>query len=234
VTVALSGERKTECDAQASGSIQKREKELRDKFNAEQTSHLNAKCASDKARDAAIKKAQGDRIRIKEELDALGPAPTSPLQPMLTCPEPTFEGLCKLFTSGQPSLGLFSTEGGQFFGGHAMSPDNKLKTAAGLLDLWDGKAIRRVRSGDGASILPGRRLSAHLMAQPDIADILLRDELLNGQGLLSRVLVSTGQHCRLQANTRAGNRSRFAPVRRMPSRYSGKAVDACEGHQQRA
>jgi hypothetical protein len=87
-------------------------------------------------------------------------------------------------------LGLFSTEGGQFIGGYGMSQDNKLKTASGLSDLWDGNPVRRVRSGDGAIILPGRRLSMHLMAQPAVADILFRDDLLANQGLLSRLLVT--------------------------------------------
>jgi hypothetical protein len=90
----------------------------------------------------------------------------------------------------QPSLGLFAGEGGQFIGGHGMSPDNKLRTAAGLSDLWDGGIIRRVRSGDGTLILPGRRLSMHLMAQPAVADKLFRDPLLADQGLLSRLLVT--------------------------------------------
>jgi hypothetical protein len=71
-----------------------------------------------------------------------------------------------------------------------MSGDDKLKTAAGLSSAWDGDPIRRVRSGDGASILPGRRLAAHLMAQPVVADILFRDRLLADQGLLSRLLVT--------------------------------------------
>jgi hypothetical protein len=109
---------------------------------------------------------------------------------MLTCTEPTFEGLCKLYNTGHPSLGLFSTEGGQFIGGHGMSEDHRLKTASGLSDLWDGKPIRRVRAGDGASVLPGRRLALHLMVQPNVAAILLGDELLAGQGLLSRMLVT--------------------------------------------
>jgi Protein of unknown function (DUF3987) len=71
-----------------------------------------------------------------------------------------------------------------------MNQDNKLKTASGLSDLWDGKPIRRVRSGDGASILPGRRLSMHMMVQPEVADLLLGDGLLDGQGLLTRMLVT--------------------------------------------
>jgi hypothetical protein len=71
-----------------------------------------------------------------------------------------------------------------------MSQDNRLKTAAGLSELWDGKSMRRVRAGDGASVLPGRRLSLHLMAQPEVADILLGNNLLAEQGLLSRMLVT--------------------------------------------
>jgi hypothetical protein len=71
-----------------------------------------------------------------------------------------------------------------------MNDDNKLKTAAGMSALWDGQAIRRVRAGDGASILQGRRLSAHLMAQPDVAAILFRDRLLADQGQLSRTLAT--------------------------------------------
>ena len=110
--------------------------------------------------------------------------------PLLTAPDPTFEGICKLFAISQPSLGLFSAEGGLFIGGHAMSADNKLRTAAGLSDLWDGGSIKRVRAGDGTSILPGRRLSLHLMAQPDVALGLLGDRVLRDQGLLSRVLTT--------------------------------------------
>jgi Protein of unknown function (DUF3987) len=150
----------------------------------------NDKAAWDTAREAARKAGKGNRTAIRVALDALGPAPTPPLMPMLTCPEPTIEGLCKLYAYGQPSLGIFAAEGGQFIGGHGMSDDNKLKTAAGLSSAWDGDPIRRVRSGDGASILPGRRLAAHLMAQPAVADILFRDRLLADQGLLSRLLVT--------------------------------------------
>jgi hypothetical protein len=41
-----------------------------------------------------------------------------------------------MVAAGQPSLGLFSAEGGQFIGGHGMNEDNKLKTAAGLSCAW--------------------------------------------------------------------------------------------------
>ena len=70
-----------------------------------------------------------------------------------------------------------------------MSTDHRLKTAAGVSSIWDGEPIKRVRGGDGSIVLDGRRLSLHLMAQPDVAAQLLDDELLLNQGLLSRILV---------------------------------------------
>ena len=64
---------------------------------------------------------------------------------MLTCPEPTYEGLVKHLVFGQPSVGIFSAEGGQFIGGHGMNEEAMLRTAAGLSCLWDGETIKRVR-----------------------------------------------------------------------------------------
>jgi hypothetical protein len=128
--------------------------------------------------------------RFKSALDALGSAPVASLLPLLTCPEPTYEGLCKLLAVSLPSVGVFSSEGGQFIGGHGLSEDKKLLTAAGLSGLWDGEPIKRVRAGDGTAILPGRRVAVHLMAQPDVAAIMLSDQMLLGQRFLSRCLVS--------------------------------------------
>jgi hypothetical protein len=190
VTVAASGERKSASDAEATWPLRRREEMLREKYDSDRPAYANDKAAWDKSREAATKAGKGDRTAIRLALDAIGLEPAAPLIPLLTCPEPTFEGLCKLFENGLPSLGVFAGEGGQFIGGHGMSQENKLKTAAGLSDIWDGGLIRRVRSGDGTLILPGRRLAVHLMAQPGVADILFRDRMLTDQGLLSRVLVT--------------------------------------------
>jgi hypothetical protein len=190
VTVASTGERKTAVDTQALGPIRRREAELRDKYEIDLPAFTNDKLAWDSARDAAVKHSKGNRERIKVALDALGPAPVSPLLPLLTCPEPTFEGLCKLFAVAWPSLGIFASEGGQFIGGHGLSSEAKLRTAAGLSAAWDGEVIKRVRAGDGTAILAGRRLAMHLMAQPDVAGVMLNDRLLTDQGMLSRVLVT--------------------------------------------
>jgi hypothetical protein len=92
--------------------------------------------------------------------------------------------------SAPASLGLFTAEGGQFVGGHGMSAEHRLKTAAMLSAIWDGQAIKRVRAGDGVTLLLGRRLSMHLMVQPDAAACFFSDPLLRDQGLLSRVLLT--------------------------------------------
>ena len=47
----------------------------------------------------------------------------------------------------------------------------------------------RIRAGDGAAKYYGRRLALHLMVQPVIAERILSDEVLTGQGLLARTLL---------------------------------------------
>jgi hypothetical protein len=187
VTVGESGERKSECDGQALWPIRAREKALRDKHDSDASSHLNDKAAWDRAREHVLKAGKGDKAKISLELDAIGPAPKVPLTPMLTCEEPTAEGLHKLFAVGWPSLGIFAAEGGRFIG---LSDDAKLRTATVLSTMWDGDPIKRVRAGDATVTMPGRRLALHLMVQPAVANILLADDLLVSQGLVSRLLVS--------------------------------------------
>lgn len=190
VTIAMSGERKTAVDNEALGPFRNWERTLREDYERTLPEYENDKTAWEKARDQAVKKAKGDRAAIRSALNSLGPPPAAPLTPMLTCQEPTYEGLIKHLPTGQPSVGIFTPEGGQFIGGHGMTEEAKLRTAAGFSCLWDGETIKRVRAGDGVIILPGRRVAMHLMAQPDIAAIMLADPLLLNQGLLSRCLVT--------------------------------------------
>jgi hypothetical protein len=190
VSIAATGERKSAVDREALWPVRKREAALREASDHERLEYENKETAWKKARDAAVKKAKGDYERIKAALDALGPGPVPALEPLLTFGEPTFEGLCKLLAVGWPSVGIFSAEGGQFIGGHGMTDEAKLRTAAGLSALWDGEPIKRVRALDGTTVLPGRRVAMHLMAQPDVAAIWLGDRLLVEQGLMSRVLLT--------------------------------------------
>ena len=124
LTVAATGERKTAVDKEALRPVREREAALWEKSAAERREYDNSRLAWEKARDAAVKNNKGNRATIKFALDALGPPPLPPLEPLLTCPEPTFEGLCKLLAVGWPSVGIFASEGGQFIGGHGSRDAN--------------------------------------------------------------------------------------------------------------
>jgi hypothetical protein len=218
LTIAASGERKTATDSMALSPIRKHEAYLAEIYQAELPRFQNDKIAWEAARKKAITSSKGNRSAIRNALNELGPEPAAPLLPMLTCPEPTFEGLTLALQLGQPSIGIFSSEGGQFIGGHGMSAENKLASAAGYSSIWDGESIKRVRAKDGVTILAGRRLSTHLMVQPDVANLLLSDPLLADQGMLSRYLVTA-------PDTRSGQRFSREPA--PESQLNMTAYESC-------
>ena len=193
ISIGQSGERKSAVDKVALWPHREYENELRQAYEEQFSDYRRAKDAYDKTHDEAIAQSKSKTYQEKKKaLDALKDVePHKPLEPFLICEEPTYEGLVKMLAHGQPSIGLFSDEGGRFIGGHGMNSDNLLKTAAGMSGLWDGKAISRVRAGDGAALLPGRRVSSHLMAQPEVSRLLLSNDVLMEQGLLSRCLVTS-------------------------------------------
>jgi hypothetical protein len=198
VTVAQSGERKTTADGLALAAVRRREADLAAAFGRENDDFDSVTAAWEKQRLEDLKQAK-TLPEKRKALAALGPRPAPPVPPILTCPEPTIEGLAKLYAAGASSLGIFASEGGQFVGSHGMSEENRLKMAAGLSSVWDGEAFRRVRAGDGTLYLPGRRLALHLQLQPGVGTRLLADPMLADQGLLSRLLVSA-------PDSTAGNR----------------------------
>lgn len=189
-TVASSGERKSSADYEAALPIAEWEDVARFRHEPEREEWIVRKVAWEIRQKELCKEHKKNRDRLEDALRQLGPEPAPPLEPMLTCGEPTYEGLWLLLMNGPGAAGVFSAEGGQFVGGHAMSADNKLKTAAALSELWDGGLVKRVRRGDGVSTLSGRRVCLHLMLQPDAAARFLSDRVLLDQGLLSRVLVT--------------------------------------------
>jgi hypothetical protein len=191
ITIAESGERKTATDEAALSPHNKREKDLRQELSSGEYEYESDFAAWKKAREEAL---SGSKNKTREEkqkaLIEIGPEPQKPVTPILTCEEPTYEGLVKALDTGWPSMGIFSDEGGRFLGGHGMNAENQLKTISGLSKMWDGKSITRTRAGDGNHKLYGRRLSIHLMLQPNVSQILFGNSLLTGQGFLSRCLVS--------------------------------------------
>ena len=209
LTIARSGERKSSCDAPLMAALHEYEREQSKAQDDEIAAWKNAHALWKGERDrilAEAKRGKGEKkTAAQADLDALGKEPASPPSPDRIVSEPTFEGLTRLFTIGQPSLGIFSDEGGQFLGGHAMNSDNRQKTLAALNDLWQGNPIRRTRSGDGHITLYGRRLATHLMVQPAVARAFMADTMATDTGFLPRFLICEPLSTigtRFQANAR--------------------------------
>lgn len=195
ISIGASGERKSAVDTQALKPILDKQRELVGAYTIDNKLHktdlrdfekVEKDLSKDKVVDlAAIRKTRDEKIAA---IKAIGDAPEPPLFPNLLISEPTAEGMFKLFSGGQPSLGLFSDEGGLLLGGHAMMKETRLRTITTLSKLWDGRPLDRVRAGDGASVLYDRRLALHLMMQPLVASELFSDPIYTDQGFLSRVL----------------------------------------------
>ena len=198
VSIAESGERKSGVDTWA----------LRAHREAEQfaiathRSELIDYGAAQRAYDAAAKHAerQKDPGTIRAALADLGGPPDKPLLPYMMTREPTLQGLQRFLIEGRGFGGVFSDDGGDFLGGHAMGREHKMATAAALSALWDNGTFDRVRAGDGVAKHYGKRVALHVMVQPVIAESLLSDPLLGGQGFLPRCLLAWPR-------TRAGTRS---------------------------
>jgi hypothetical protein len=73
-----------------------------------------------------------------------------------------------------------------------MSKENKTRTAASFSKLWDSGSFDRVRAkaDEVAGKHYGKRAALHLMCQPIIAEAVLSDDVLAGQGFLPRCLLA--------------------------------------------
>jgi putative DNA primase/helicase len=188
MTIGVSGERKSACDQQALRAHRDFERAALESFARDKATHDVEMMAYEAATRSVTKGKDPDAIRHKITL--LGAAPEAPLKPLLLVGNPTVEAIHKQLIVGLPSIGLFHDDAGEFLGGHSMSQDHRIKTAAGLSKLWDVGEFDRLRAEDGGSKYYGKRLALHLMLQPIIAESVLSDDVLTGQGFLARCLMS--------------------------------------------
>jgi hypothetical protein len=192
VTIGASGERKSAVDTWALGAHRQHEKAAQEQYREELEQHSIEQAAYKEAKQAALKKGKGDRHAIKAGLRAVGEPPEAPLQPILTMGEPTLEGAQRQLINGWPTIGLFSDDAGEFLGGYSMSKENKTRTAASFSKLWDNGSFDRVRAkaDEVAGKHYGKRAALHLTCQPVIAESVLSDDVLAGQGFLPRCLLA--------------------------------------------
>jgi hypothetical protein len=188
-SVAESGERKTSVDRLALAPVYRVEEQWRQEREGQINAFTNDLDAWKAARAAVVKKHKGDRDAIRDALNAVGPEPKAPPQAMLLLEDFSPEALVLHLRDARPWAGVFTSEGGTLVGGHAFNDEKAMQTGALLNTLWDGGTIRRIRVLTGNAFLPGRRCSAHVMMQRVVADKLLGDAVLDGIGLMARMLI---------------------------------------------
>lgn len=182
MTIASSGERKSSTDAEALRVHKIVEREKLYRFERDTEEH-NFQMESYEENKKKRGKKNGHSLSPRDE-------PTAPINPTFITREPTLEGLHKLLLSGPGYAGLMSDEGGEFFGGYAMGKDQRVRTVAAISSLWDRGEFDRVRAGDGINKYWGRRIAAHMMIQPAIAEQVLSDRTMTNQGFLARFLLA--------------------------------------------
>ena len=188
LSLGESGERKSATDKAATRSIDRFQKREKERYERERAAFEIKLEAWSKARAKASKIAKS-HAEIQIELEKIGPPPEPPLGYVVKTGDFTIEGIYKSLLNGRPSIGILNDEGGVVVGGHAMNQDNLLKTIAGCCELWDGKPISRSRSGDGETVLYGRRLTFHLLVQPEVAKEFITRPMVQTQGFMGRCLV---------------------------------------------
>jgi Protein of unknown function (DUF3987) len=198
LTIGGSGDRKSSADNEAMIPVRMREKALGVEYKVRKEIYMIDHAAW-RAQRTQIERSKMEKTDRLAKLNDLGPEPEAPVRPFLTIDEGTAEGLAKLMPELPGALGIFSAEGSQFLNGYGFGLEMKLRTAASYSSLWDGKGFRRGRSGDGLIDIPGRRLSCHLMIQPEAARSVFSDPLLRDQGLLSRFLTAAPRQPRRQS-----------------------------------
>lgn len=191
VTVAASGERKSTSDEFVMAAIRAFQERLEEEFERKKVDCQHSQAAWDETRKAITQtnKNKG-RETLEEAYRELGRRPDGPIDPHMVVRSGTTQGLLKRFLTSRPSLGLMSDEGGSWLGGFGMTDDNRLLTISTLSDFWDGQAVQMNTGGEGFTALRGKRLAFHLMIQPILAGRLLGNAEAQGQGFLSRLLVT--------------------------------------------
>lgn len=188
LAVAVSGERKSACDNLALRAVSEHEERLRQDYEEASKIHRAAKAAHDaEKRNIERNTKIGAEERRSQLMNLQEPA--APLLPVMRAKEPNLEGLMNLLANGQASVGIFTSEGGQFLGGHGMGEEARTRNITGLSELWDSGSAQRVRSKE-TTFLQGRRVGISLAAQPKVASSLLSDELAKDQGFVGRFLIT--------------------------------------------
>lgn len=200
MTIAGSGERKSQADKMLTKPIQ----DYQDEQAKAAIPHIKAYKADlhiweakrngvkDKIRQLA--KEGKDSMSFQRELSSLEhDQPEPPRVPKLIREDATPEGLAKKLQKDWPSAGVVSNEAGIVFGAHGMGSESVMRNLALLNKLWDGGRYQSDRSDDERSRdVRGARLTMGLMIQESTLRAFFDQSkgLARGTGFLARFLIA--------------------------------------------
>lgn len=161
ITVAQSGERKTAVDSLVQRGIKAFERKLGQELAAQRKERVE----------------KGDQVSD----DAEGQAD-------VIVNDPTYEGLLGTMIRGPGFACLSNDDASGFFGGHAMSRDQRQKTIAGLSQIWSGSDVKRPRAHGKDTVICDVPLTMSLMFQPYLIGEVYGNREMVEQGILPRVL----------------------------------------------
>lgn len=192
ITIADSGERKTRADDDALKITAQYQDELLASYAKAQKVYKNLRAVYEETKKSLFQDKDAKSLSLDEKTKLLETLqePIQPPKPLLVTADPTMEGLIKLFYNGYPFVMLSTSEGGEFFGSHANTKENHLKTLAKLSRLWDGAPIDQVRKDSELLFLKDQRLNLHISVQLTVFESFMGQGIAEGQGFLSRVLLS--------------------------------------------
>jgi len=200
LTIADSGERKTQSDKMFFQSIVDYQDQQREAAKSDREAHRAAMTAWEAKRDGlrdAIKQAakKGNTTSGLEaslrKLESEKPEPKR--VPTLCREDATPEGLAKKLENEWPSAGVISNEAGIVFGSHAMKEETAMRNFGLLNRLWDGGRYQSDRGDEKRDrYVRGARLTMGLMVQESTLRAFFNQAkgLARGSGFLARFLVS--------------------------------------------
>jgi putative DNA primase/helicase len=200
LTIADSGERKTQADKMFTRPIQDYQdaqaeagkviwKDYKAKLAA-----WESKCGGIKDKIRQLAKSNKPTADLESSLrDLEHQKPEPPRVPKLMREDATPEGLAKKLQQDWPSAGVISNEAGIVFGAHGMGKESVMRNLALLNKLWDGGRYQSDRGDEQRSRdVRGARLTMGLMIQESTLRAFFDQSkgLGRGSGFLARFLVA--------------------------------------------
>jgi len=188
--IARSGERKTSVEKYFFKPVREWQREKQREY-VRHWARYEAEMAAREFKVNEARKALSTESDVLTLEDALAKTPEVVREPRLLFTDTTPEAMLHRLATMYPSGGVFSSEAGQVFGGHAMNPESIMRNLSNLNSLWDGDPIDVDRRG-GAFVVENVRLTQCLGIQPKLFDkfLLKSGDIAEGSGYLARFLLS--------------------------------------------